>query len=105
MKISVDGKEIFVLSDVQKKVLANDINSDILFDDICRRLKWVIMHKYEQSFKRLKNEWDQKLPDNDVYMVPTDKDQYALLVFSQYNYTDAKSRSAPMTIDNQSDLV
>lgn len=92
MKISVNDTELFTLSDTQKKVICNDLNRDSLEVDLGKRLEWVLMHKYEQCFERLKKEWDQKLIQNGVDMMPTDPDKYAELVFSQPNYRDRKAR-------------
>ncbi len=92
MKISVNDKELFSLSETQKKVICNDIPSDIFDEDMCRRLNYILMHKYERCFARLKAEWDQKLKENGVDMMPTDPDKYAELVFSQPNYKCRKTR-------------
>ncbi len=94
MKISVNDVELFTLSDVQKQVIKNDISADIFDEDMKRRLQWVLMHKYERCFERLKKEWDAKLALNGVKMIPTDPDAYASLVFSQPNYLDRTSRDA-----------
>lgn len=94
MKISVDGQQLFELSEIQKKVIKNDINEDIFEDDMKRRLHYILTHKYERCFERLKNEWDIKLKENGVKLVPTDPDEYAQLVFSQPNYKDRKARDA-----------
>lgn len=94
MKISVNDQELFTLSDMQKKVLCDDINMDILDADLKRRLQWVLMHKYEQCFLKLKNEWEPKLAANGVKSFPVDKDEFAALVFSQPNYKDCKARMA-----------
>lgn len=92
MKISINDKELFSLSKTKKQVIANDIDIDNLDIDLCQRLEWVLMHKYEQCFKRLKNEWDEKLKANGVSMIPIDNDAYAELVFNQPNYKDRKRR-------------
>lgn len=92
MKISVNGVELFELSEAQKQVIKNDILSENLEDDLKRRLQWVLMHKYENCFKRLKSEWDSKLAANNVAMMPTDPDAYAQLVFAQPNYRDRSAR-------------
>jgi len=94
MKISVNDKELFTLSDVQELVIQNDIHSEIFEDDMKRRLEWVLMHKYEECFKRLKAEWDAKLAANGIKMIPTDQDEYAKVVFSQPNYADKAKRMA-----------
>lgn len=92
MKISVDGKELFSLNETQKKVICDNISSNIFDEDMKRRLNWVLMHKYEQCFKALKAEWDQKLVALGVKSVPTDPDAYAKLVFSQPTYQCRKTR-------------
>ena len=92
MKVSVNDVELFTLSDIQKQVICNDINSQQLDADLQRRLHWVIMHKYEQCFERLKKKWDLKFKNNGIKQVPTDPDEYAALVFAQPNYKDRLAR-------------
>lgn len=94
MKISVNDKELFSLSEVQKQVIKNDIHVDKFDADMNRRLQWVLMHKYDQCFARLKSQWDPKLIANGIKMIPTDQDEYAQLVFSQPDYKDRSSREA-----------
>lgn len=98
MKISVDGKDLFELNDIQKKVIMNQISEDIFEEDMKRRLEWVLMHKYEECFKDFKSEWDQKLPNLGVLSVPTNPEEYALLVFSQKEYMDRKKRNSSVDI-------
>lgn len=90
MKISVDDKELFTLSDTQKKVIMYDIPEEMFDDDMKRRLQYILIHKYEECFKRLKNEWEPRLKDLGIDMVPTNPDKFSELVFSQKEY---KSRS------------
>jgi hypothetical protein len=97
MKISINDKELFTLSDIQKQVIKNDIHEDIFDADMNRRLQWILMHKYEECFKRLKTEWDPKLAINGIEMIPTDPDAYAQLVFKQPNYQDRAARDAVVT--------
>lgn len=92
MKIKVNDEHVFELNEIQKKVICNDIPYDIFEEDMKRRLEWVLMHKYEQCFKRLKEEWDNKLHDNGVKMIPTHPDEYAQVVFQQKNYKCRKTR-------------
>lgn len=92
MKISVNDNELFTLNEIQKLVIKDYVNEDIFEEDMKRRLQWVLMHLYEESFKKLKNEWDQKLMDNGIEMIPTNKDAYAKLVFSQPSYRSRKDR-------------
>ena len=85
MQILLDGNLVSELSDVQKKVIANDINEDLLESDIGNRLNYILNHKYQQSMKRLRSEWMPKLKSNGVKSVPLDDDEFASLVFSQPN--------------------
>lgn len=97
MKISVNDQELFTLSEVQKQVIKNDISADIFDEDMKRRLQYILSHKYDRCFDRLKAEWDSKLAANGVAMIPTDKDDYAQLVFAQPNYKDRAARELDLT--------
>ena len=94
MKISVDDVELYTLSITQEDVIKNDIASEVFEVDMKRRVEWVLMHKYDQCFKALKAEWDDKLIANGVETIPTDPDEYAELVFDQVNYKDKSARLA-----------
>lgn len=91
MKISVDDKELFRLSEIQKKVIKNDIHEDEFDLDMKRRLQYTLNHKYEQCFERLKREWEPKLASR-VPSVPTDKDALAELIFAQPDYKSRKQK-------------
>lgn len=91
MKISVDDKEIFSLTDNQKKVIMNDIHEDIFYADMCRRLEYILTHKYERCFERLKSEWMPKLQSR-MDAVPTNPDKLAELIFAQEDYKCRKMR-------------
>lgn len=90
MKIDVDGKALFELSETQKNVIKNDIPDEIFEEDMKRRLQYILMHKYERCFERLKAQWYPKLVAKGITSIPTDKDACAQLIFSQPDY---KSRS------------
>ena len=90
MKISINDVELLTISQTQKKVICNDIHEDIFDEDMARRIAYVITHKYEQCFDRLKKEWEPLLVQSGMETIPTNKDKFAELVFSQKGY---KSRS------------
>ena len=92
MKISVDGVDILTLTDTQKKVIKNEIMADAFDDDMKRRIQYIITHKYKQSFDRLKKEWEAKLAAAGVTSIPTDKDEFAELVFARPEYKDRSDR-------------
>jgi len=86
MKISVNDEHLFTLSDTQKQVIMHEIHQEVFEEDMKRRLQGSLVHKYDQCFRRFKQEWDPKLAAAGIRMIPTDKDEYAQLVFSQPNY-------------------
>lgn len=94
MKISVNDKEILNLTETQKQVIKNEVSEDIFDADMERRLKWILMHKYERCFERLKREWEPKLAAKGVESIPTNADAFAQLVFSQPEYKARKERDA-----------
>ncbi len=93
MKISVDDQEIFTLTEIQKKVIQNDIPSEIFEEDMKRRLKWVLLdEKYRKCMERLRKEWEPKLKLEGVSMLPTDDDAFAQIVFSHSDYKNRSER-------------
>jgi hypothetical protein len=92
MKISVDDKELFKLSETQKKVIKNDIQEEIFEEDMKRRLQYILTHKYERCFERLKSEWEPRLAAKGIPMIPTNPDAFAELVFSQPEYKNRSKR-------------
>ena len=93
MKIQVDGKEVFELNETKKKVIQNDIPSEIFQEDMERRAKYIIEHKYERSLDRLKKQWEPILSQR-VASIPTDSDALAELIFSQPEYKNRSQREA-----------
>ena len=92
MKISVDDQELFRLSDTQKRVIQNDIHSDVFEEDMKRRLQYILSHKYERCFERLKKEWEPKLVASGVELLPTNPDAFAQMVFSHPDYKSRAQR-------------
>lgn len=92
MKIKLDNKEIVLLSEVEKMIIQNDILSESFQEDMERRLVWSVRHKLERSFERLKKEWEPKLKDRGIQMVPTNEEKFAELVFSQPDYKNRSQR-------------
>ena len=92
MKISVNDQELFTISETQEKVIKYYINSDIYENDMKRRITWVINEIHKEAFKRLKAEWEPKLAAKGIESLPTNKDAFAQLVFSQPEYKDRSAR-------------
>lgn len=95
MKISVNDVEVYTLTEIQKKVIQNDIASEDFDADMKRRLKWVLFdEKYCRCMERLKTEWIPKLKAAGVTSVPLDDDAFAQLVFARPEYKNRSQRDA-----------
>ena len=91
MKISVDDQELFSLSETQKAVIKSEIPHDEFDADMKRRLEWVLTHKYERCFERLKKEWEPALKAR-YAMVPSRDDDLAQLICAQPDYKDGHAK-------------
>jgi len=91
IKVSYNDVELFTLTDTQIQVMQYVVNSDVFEDDMKRRLQWVLNHAYEEWFQVLKKDWDPILVSR-VESIPTNKEAYAQLVFSQPDYKDRHAR-------------
>lgn len=91
MKIHVDGKEVFNLNDTRKKVIKNEIPDEDFQKDMERRVSYIIQHKYEKCFQRLKQEWEPKLQKR-MSSIPTDPEELAKLIFEQSDYRSRSQR-------------
>ena len=92
MKFNVDDETIYELNETKQNVIKNEVHSDEFNEDIKRRVKYIVDHKYEQCFKRLKAEWEPKLKASGIKTIPLDEDEFAQLVFAQPAYKDRKAR-------------
>ena len=93
MKISVNDQEIYTLSEIQKKVIQNDIPSEIFEEDMKRRLKWVLVdEKYRKCMERLRREWEPRFKAEGAQSLPTDDDEFANLVFAHPEYKNRSQR-------------
>ena len=99
MKVSVNDVELFTLTEIQEKVIKDNVNEDIFDDDMKRRLQWVLMHKHEECYKSVRQEWEPKLIAAGVTSFPTDPDQFAALVFSQPEYKSRKQRDLEIQVE------
>lgn len=92
MKISVDDVELFTLSTTQMNVFKDSIRRSELDVDLKRRVQWSLMTKYDACYERLFDEWIPKLIARGIQSIPSDKDAFAQLVFSQADYLDREDR-------------
>jgi hypothetical protein len=102
MKISIDDQEIFTLTETQKRVIQNDIPSEIFEEDMKRRLKWVLFdEKYARCMQRLRKEWEPVFKAEGAISLPTSDDEFAELVFTHQDYKDRSTRNAEELVKQQ----
>ena len=94
MKVSVNDSELFTLTEIQENIIKDNVSEDIFDADMKRRLQWILMHKYEECYKAVRQEWEPKLIAAGVTSFPTNPDQFAALVFSQPDYKSRKQRDS-----------
>ena len=90
MKFSIDNQLALELNETKQKVIKHNIPDELFLQDMARRVHWIIMTKYGESLKDLKEEWLPKLKEAGHAMIPTDDDALAELIFQHPEY---KSRS------------
>jgi hypothetical protein len=99
MKIKCNDEVVFELNDTMKKVICNDLIEDEFEQDMKRRARYIIEHKFQQCYKRLIEEWcidhdgsGSKLAKNGIKSIPTHSQELAELILSQPNYKCRKTR-------------
>ncbi|HLT41326.1 MAG TPA: hypothetical protein VKZ95_01370 [Sphingobacteriaceae bacterium] len=86
MKIKFDDEEILELDETTLKLFGKEL-IECPFEDIKRRLKWVITHKLDQNYKKLEDEWLPKLrQDDSVASIPKSRKEFCELVFARDDY-------------------
>jgi len=96
MKFYLENKLIFELNGTKQRVLKHDIFEQGFEEELMRMIEWVITHNYEQTFKKLKDQWQPKLKELGVEMIPTDDDRLAELIFKHPEYKSRSQREKPM---------
>ena len=81
MKITINGQTVCELSEIQKKVIQNDISSDIFESDMIRRLSWTVDHPCSQCHDTNKKSWNDILKSKGVKSAPVEKVALAEEVF------------------------
>jgi hypothetical protein len=99
MLVKIDDEVIFEIDERMIKLLAHDLEDPIT--EIKRRLRWIIEHKCDQCFGRMKEEWTKedasgqsKLSQLGVSSIPTNKRDLADLILNHPNYMNRVQREA-----------
>lgn len=97
MKIYIekDGIQSLVcdLNATDINILRSEIKDSVLYEDIKRRLEWVIKHKIDVLEQDLKKYWVQKFMDDPfVQSLPADRAEFFKLVFAHPEFKFASQR-------------
>lgn len=93
MEIKINEEVVLKLSDTQVKILKHDIAEEIFYQDIARRVQFIIMEKYKRSLQRIKQEWEPRLKESGRKSIPLDDEKFCELVFSSKEYADKQTRT------------
>lgn len=99
MKVYVNSEQILELKEIHKKVIQNDIPTNIFEQDMKRRIQYILTHKYERCLERLKKEWMPKLKERET-SIPTNDEDLAALILSQPDYKNRQTRKEESEASN-----
>lgn len=92
MKIEVDGVELLVLTETQKKVFQYELHKETCDQELIAMVKHIVEHKFNRCFGRMKKEWEEKFTKEGAASVPANKEKFADLVFKHKDYKDRTSK-------------
>jgi len=103
MKIYINNEELFTLSDIQKKVIQNDIPLDIFEDDMKRRLKHIIEHSTNQVIEQNFKSFREFIKSKNISSMPSDKMEFAALIFQHapVELSEIESQKHIIKVDDQ----
>ncbi len=99
MRITLDDEEILTLSEIQKKVIQNDIPSELFEHDMKRRLKYMIDHPCEHHIERNSDSWREELKKKNVSLYPSDKWTFANVLYQSRNYEPHDQKEMHVKVD------
>jgi len=92
MKVKLDDEVIFEIDETMMKLLAHDLEDPI--SEIKRRLKYIIEHKCEQSFKRMEASYmDELRLDPSTPYIPKDQSSFVDAIIALPSYADRNKRN------------
>ena len=82
------------LTDVQQKILQNDLYSDTNNTGLDNWIQKAVDGKINNCWKRMRNEWTQKLIDDDSFTdpIPSNQADFVNLVTARSDYKTRKQR-------------
>ena len=82
------------ITDLQQKILSNDIYNDTDNAGIDNWIEGAIRGKINSCWKRMQREWTQKLMDDDSFTdpIPSNQADFVALVTARSDYKNRKAR-------------
>ena len=91
MQVKLDNEVIFEIDDRMVKLLAHDLLDPI--GEIKRRLRYIIEHKCDQSYERMKAEYMPKFEvDPSITTIPSKKTTLADFIMAHPSYKNRSQR-------------
>tara|TARA_R100001510_G_scaffold15346_1_gene12848 strand:- start:185 stop:469 length:285 start_codon:yes stop_codon:yes gene_type:complete len=89
-----DHTKTITLTDVQQKLLSNDLYNDTDNSGIDTWIQEAMDGKINNCWKRFRNEWTQKLMDDSSFTdpIPSNQTEFVNLVTARSDYKNRKQR-------------
>ena len=89
-----DHKKQITLTDVQQKILSNDLYNDTDNAGLDKWIQDAVDGKINNCWKRFRNEWTQRLMDDESFTdsIPSNQTTFVNLVTARSDYKNRKQR-------------
>ena len=92
VEIKRDNNVILNISDTDLKILENDLLN--VYEEIDRRINWVISHKSDECYKRFRSKWETVLISEGAKSIPAQRVDFVDLITSRPDYKNRAQREA-----------
>ena len=89
-----DHKKEITLTDLQQKILSNDLYNDTDNAGLDGWIQAAVDGKINNCWKRMRQEWTQKLMDDDSFTdpIPSNQEDFVKLILARSDYKNRKAR-------------
>ena len=97
-----DHKKTITITDLQQKILSNDLYNDIDNGGIDHWIQGVIDGKINKCWSRMQQEWTNKLMDDETFTspIPSNQADFVALVTARSDYKNRKARDDSSSAEN-----
>lgn len=101
MKIFSGEEVLFHITEIKKKVLLYQMNSETFDESIKQMVQWCLQSRCEQAYDQIKKDWLPILFKR-LSSIPTDEVELINLIMSQTDYRDYSQRQQDEKIRRES---